>query len=158
MQKTRDEKIMRMLAKLNAVTRRQPYTSPSDTPPPQHHGHGAGRLLGYLADNGEMNQNQLANALDIRPQSLSEMLVKLESDGLILRTQSQSDKRKIIVSLTPPGKSRVSEYRERHRQEAEAFLTGLSDEEKDTLYDILKKLVEYHKSLENQCENPAEKQ
>ena len=108
-------------------------------------GPGVGRALSILNDCGGMNQAQLAKELDIRPQSLSELIGKLEADGYITKQQSHADKRQTIVSITEKGRSRVADIREKHRKEAEDFLAALSEEEKDTLYCLLKKLVDSHK-------------
>ena len=98
--------------------------------------------MGTLHDHGPMSQSRLAELLDIRPQSLSELLVKMEGDGLIARTQSSEDRRQIIVSLTEEGSCRVAAFREMHRRHAEAFLAPLTAEEKITLAALLKKLTD----------------
>ena len=103
--KTIEVEIVRMLGRLNALSRRTP-TSPQEVPEAPR-GHGRGRMLGLLHDHGEMSQSQIASLLDIRPQSLSEMLTKAESDGVIVRRQSTEDKRQTLVSLTELGQSRV---------------------------------------------------
>ena len=48
-------------------------------------GPGVSRALSILNDCGDMNQAQLAKELDIRPQSLSELIGKLEGDGYITK-------------------------------------------------------------------------
>ena len=106
------------------------------------HEHGRGRMMSFLADEGDMNQAQLAAYLGIRPQSLTEVIAKAEADGLVSRRQSEEDKRQTIISLTEDGKTRVSEFRKAHKQHAEEFLAKLDCEEKQNLYVILKKLTE----------------
>ena len=102
-------------------------------------------MLGLLLDHCEMSQTQIASHLGIRPQSLSEMLAKAESDGVIVRRQSTEDKRQTLVSLTDLGRSRVETYRENHRRQAAEFLTPLTDDEKNALAEILRKLIESKK-------------
>lgn len=104
-----------------------------------------------------MNQAQLARELDIRPQSLSELLGKLESDGMIVRQQSEADKRQTIVTLTERGQARIAEIHEKRRQEAEDFLADLSEEEKDELYVLLKKLIDSHQETKNMEPEEIEK-
>ena len=149
--------IIGMLRQLNALSRR--HKNPPDMtqsedmngfpppPPPEGypHEHGRGRLMGLLNDEGEMNQCGIASRLGIRPQSLSELIVKMESDGLISRRQSDEDKRSIIVSLTDKGRARVENFRSAHRQNAVDFLSPLSDNEKKELADMLKRLIEAKK-------------
>lgn len=155
--KTIEEEIVRMLGRLNALSKRGPTPPPPPPmevhggepvppPPPEApRGQGRGRMLGLLLDHGEMSQTQIASHLGIRPQSLSEMLAKAESDGVIVRRQSTEDKRQTLVSLTDLGRSRVETYRENHRRQAAEFLTPLTDDEKTALAGILRKLIEAKK-------------
>lgn len=144
--KTIEVEIVRMLSRLNALSRRAP-TSPQEVPEAPR-AHGRGRMLGLLHDHGEMSQSQIASLLDIRPQSLSEMLTKAETDGVIVRRQSTEDKRQTLVSLTELGQSRVETYRENHRRQAEEFLDPLTDDEKTALAEILRKLIDAKKENE----------
>ena len=158
--KTIEEDILRMLGRLNALSRRGANPPPPPPaaegregenvppPPPQEgppRGQGRGRMLGLLMDHGEMSQSQLAAHLGIRPQSLSEMLAKTEADGMIVRRQSTEDKRQTIVSLTETGRSRVETFREVHQKRAAEFREPLTLEEKNTLAEILHKLIEAKK-------------
>lgn len=159
--KTLDEEILRMLGTLNALSKRGPNPPPPPPPmeahdgetplppppPPDNapRGQGRGRLMGFLNDHGEMSQTQIAAHLGVRPQSLSELLSKMESDGLVVRRQSTEDKRQTLVSLTDPGRSRVETFRENHRRHAAEFLAPLTEEEKSTLANILRKLIDAKK-------------
>lgn len=154
--KTIEEDILCMLGALNAISRRgggagaknpppPPTHEPNDgemPPPPPPRGQGAGRMLGFLLDMGEMSQSQLADNLGIRPQSLSELLAKTEADGMVTRRRSEEDKRQTLVSLTDLGRTRVEAFREAHKKRAADFLAPLSTEEKYALADILRKLIE----------------
>lgn len=141
--KTLDEEIVQMLGTLNALSRRgRTPPSPENNAP---RGQGRGRMMGFLNDHGEMSQSQIAAHLDIRPQSLSELLCKMECDGLITRRQSTEDKRQTLVTLTDNGRSRVENFRENHRRHAAEFLEPLTEEEKTVLADILRKLIEAQK-------------
>ena len=88
-----------------------------------------------------MTQKALADRLEIRPQSLSEALTSLEEGGFIERKTNPDDKRETLVSITPIGRERsgiIEEHRKKHAQE---YLSSLSEEEKELLYTILKKLT-----------------
>ena len=142
-----NEEIVRTMRKLNAMSRRGPdphaeHRGEGAPPPDAVRDHGRGRIMGILADRGPVCQSKLAEFLDIRPQSLSELICKMEADGLINRQQSEEDRRQTIVSLTEEGSARVSAFRESHRRHAEEFLAPLTEEEKIALCAILKKLAE----------------
>ena len=64
---------------------------------------GQGRVIKLLKIHPKINQKDLSYLLDIRPQSLGELLSKLEKNGYILRTPSENDKRAMIIELTEKG-------------------------------------------------------
>ena len=140
--------ILHALRRLEAMSRRKPdlpdanpdHDGPPKGMPPRNQGRG--RMLGVLSDCGAMSQIQLAQRLDIRPQSLSELLAKAEAEGFVERRQSDEDKRQTIVSITEAGKSRVALFRDAHRKRAEEFCSPLTNEEKQTLLALLSKLIE----------------
>lgn len=146
---TKDEEIMGMLRKLNAMSRRSrpPHDVPPPPmgemmPPPPPREHGRVRLMNMLKENGELSQKEIAEKLDIRPQSLSELLVKMESDGFISRRQDKDDKRVIVVALTEKGEEQLVVLRQVNREHAEKLFSPLTEEEKDALIAILKKLTQ----------------
>ena len=61
---------------------------------------GQGRVLKVLKIKPEIPQKELSEILGMRPQSIGELLSKLEKKGYITRTPSPNDKRVIIVHLT----------------------------------------------------------
>ena len=99
------------------------------------------RILLTIGRNGSISQRRLAEHIAVSPQSMSESLAKLENDGYITRQKNQLDKRETIVSLTPAGADHSSELAEKMYSQAHHFLEPLSEEEKQTLYSLLKKLT-----------------
>ncbi len=100
------------------------------------------RILLTIGRNGEIVQKQLSEIFSVSPQSMSEALSKLEHDGYITRIKNQLDKRKTIVSLTPAGREHSDRLAQKMRSQSHRFLEPLSPEEKQILYDLLKKLIE----------------
>ncbi|MDF2541589.1 MAG: transcriptional regulator, MarR family [Herbinix sp.] len=64
---------------------------------------GQGRVLAILKMKPEISQKDLSYLLDMRPQSLGELLTKLEKNGYITRTPSDTDRRVMIIKLTKEG-------------------------------------------------------
>jgi len=64
---------------------------------------GQGRILSALSRKNNISQKELGTSLDIRPQSLGELLQKLEANDYIKRYRSPTDKRALIVELTAKG-------------------------------------------------------
>ena len=98
------------------------------------------RILMILLENGTMTQSALTEQLGIQPGSASEVLGKLEAAGLILRTPSETDRRTADICLTALGKSAAeAAYAQRQVRHQQMF-SGLSDEEKETLLQLLEKV------------------
>ena len=67
-----------------------------------------GRILHMLLENGPMDQRELTAHMRIRPGSASEVLKKLEKDGLIHRGMYPEIPPKVEYTLTERGQSLVS--------------------------------------------------
>ena len=106
---------------------------------------GQGRILSLLKLTPEISQKELAHILNIRSQSLGELLVKLERSGYITRTPSEVDRRGMDIRLTESGKAVSEKGVEPEHQEA--FFDCLNEEEQTTLSDYLERLI---KNLEEQ--------
>jgi len=106
---------------------------------------GQGRILSMLKIKPEISQKELAHILNIRSQSLGELLAKLERSGYITRTPSEVDRRVMDVRLTESGKA-VSEQ-DVESEHQESFLDCLNEEEQTTLSDYLERLI---KNLQEQ--------
>ena len=98
------------------------------------------RILMILLENGPMTQSELTEQIGIQPGSASEVLGKLETAGLILRTPSETDRRTADICLTASGKNAAeAAYAQRQVRHQQMF-SGLSDEEKETLLQLLEKV------------------
>ena len=72
---------------------------------------GQGRVLAMLDAHSEMPQRDMCIELEVRPQSLGEILVKLERSGYISRHISQLDRRVQMVRITEAGRRCVRRNR-----------------------------------------------
>jgi DNA-binding MarR family transcriptional regulator len=106
---------------------------------------GQGRILSLLKLTPEISQKELAHILNIRSQSLGELLAKLERSGYITRTPSEVDRRGMDIRLTESGKA-VSEQ-DVESEHQESFFDCLSEDEQTNLNDYLERLI---KKLEEQ--------
>ena len=105
-----------------------------------HKRRGQERVLTMIAMQEGISQKDLAFLLGIRPQTLGEMLQKLEERGLVERKKSEADARVTEVTLTDEGRARAAEIAERRALAAEDLFAALTDDEKDQLAAILDKL------------------
>lgn len=109
---------------------------------------GQGRILSALRQVHSIKQKELGLKLDIRPQSLGELLQKLEAHGYIKRYHAPTDKRALIVELTEKGETF-------HLQKPEyaALFIDLSAKERTELQESLEKIS--HR-LEEQIQKETE--
>jgi DNA-binding MarR family transcriptional regulator len=76
---------------------------------------GQGAVLGRLDRAGPTTVSALATAERVRPQSMSQTVSELESDGLVSRRPDPTDRRQLLVELTEAGQATLADER-RHRE------------------------------------------
>ena len=106
---------------------------------------GYGRMLKVLSLHGPMKQTELAERLDIRPQSLTVAMTKLETAGLVTRTRDGKDRRQVMVEITEEGRWHSEKIEANRSRAAVELLAGLTEEEKETVFRLLEKVLAYHK-------------
>ena len=109
------------------------------------------RILSILAQTGEMAQRDLLEVLQIRAASLSELLSKLESRGLISREKETGNKRNVNVELTELGKIAIDENANAQYKTAQGLFSILSIEEQQHLAEALEKLINYWHEQHHGC-------
>lgn len=104
---------------------------------------GQGRILSLLKMQPEMSQKKLSYLLGIRPQSMGELLAKLEQNGYITRTPSSEDKRAMDINLTDEGAKIAAENEQRRAQElaADEMFQCLNKEEQEILAGYLDRII-----------------
>jgi len=100
---------------------------------------GQGRILALLKLKPQISQKELAKILDMRPQSLGELLEKLEKGGYITRTPSEKDQRVMNISLTEAGKKLAQQSDQ--QDHANHLFAALNHEEQATLEAYLDRII-----------------
>ena len=103
--------------------------------------HGPGKVLVMLAENDGVSQKLLTEQSGIRPASLSELIIKLERNGLVERQRNEEDKRNRNVYLTEEGRALAETIKSRKDESADFLFDVLSEEEKETLTVLFDKLI-----------------
>lgn len=96
------------------------------------------RVIRFLHNHGSVSQGELQLILGIKAATMSEMINRLEEQGLVTRAMSKVDKRIRVLSLTEKGEARYIEQME--REEKLNLFSALSSEEKEQLETLLGKL------------------
>ncbi len=117
--------------------------------PEMRHGHGMneGRLIHALSDKESMTTQELMEVLDLRPSSMSELLAKLEERGLIIRSQSEDDRRVNIVSLTDKARNIRERISEERAARMAVFTACFTEDEAKEFCRLCNKLSDHLESL-----------
>ena len=68
-------------------------------------------------DDGEMTIGEIAEALFLKPHSVSGLADRLEGSGFVRRVRSPADRRIIRLQITPVGRSLMASLSRTHREE-----------------------------------------
>lgn len=109
-----------------------------------------GRILYVLWQKDELPIVELSRQTGLAKTTLTGMLDRLESQGLVTRGFDAKDRRQIIIRLTPKSQQLSSDYARVSDEMTAIFYNGLSEEEilrfERTLDHILKNLTESEKT------------
>jgi DNA-binding MarR family transcriptional regulator len=83
-----------------------------------------GTVLGRLDREGTQSVSDLAAKERVRHQSMTQTVADLEADGFVERRPDPADRRRVLVSLTAPGRSAL----EADRRQRVGWLAGAIDE------------------------------
>ncbi len=90
--------------------------------------------IGLIARHTTILPTELASLTRITTQSMSQILKKIEGQGIITRTPSEEDRRKVYVSLTSQGKKLVKDAQYHKDQYLHELIDQtLTSKEKDIL-------------------------
>lgn len=93
-----------------------------------------GEVLGRLDREGTRSIGDLALAVRVRPQSMTQTISDLEGDGLVARCADPADGRRTLVALTEQGRETLeADRRKREGWLASALTEDLSAEEQQVL-------------------------
>lgn len=97
-------------------------------------------ILIILLEKESITQQELTEKLGIKPGSASEVIVKLEKNGMINRTKSIFDRRTANITLTDEGRRLAQEAKTKRLERHIEMFSSLSEEEKGTLLSLLEKI------------------
>jgi DNA-binding MarR family transcriptional regulator len=101
----------------------------------------SGLVLGILADaEAPLPPNQIAERLIISRASVTSLLDSLERRGYVQRLPHSTDRRMLLIQLTPKGRQIAHEFRLVVHQNEKVWLATLSEDEQDHLISVLRRL------------------
>lgn len=96
--------------------------------------------LEALYHRGSMSVKQLIESVLSTGGNMTVVINNLEKEKLILRQINPQDKRSSLLSITDKGKKRIEEIFPQHLMDLEEAFESLSQEEKELLTALLKKI------------------
>lgn len=98
-------------------------------------------LLSTIAANPTHTASQLANELFVTKGAIAQLISSLVSQGLLVKTPQQSDKRVSVLTITEEGHRAVELYQLQAHASLKPFLHGLSTEEIEALSKVIDKIA-----------------
>jgi DNA-binding MarR family transcriptional regulator len=103
----------------------------------------AWRILETLESGQRVTMGQLAEIVLMNPPTLSKLVDRMVSDGLVHRQVAQSDQRQINVLPTVLGQKRMMQIRQEVDDQDKDMLKMLGRKDTDHLIELLQSLVEH---------------
>ncbi|GLQ26683.1 MarR family winged helix-turn-helix transcriptional regulator [Sulfitobacter pacificus] len=101
----------------------------------------AWRVMEILESGTDMTMGDLAEAVLMNPPTLTKLVDRMVSDGIVHRRMASIDQRQVNLVLTDLGQKRVGQIREQARLEDDEILDKIGVENADLLHRILGELV-----------------
>ena len=98
-------------------------------------------ILEMVLNQPECTQKEIAEKFDISPASVTKTLKVFEKKGLVERMQSEKDCRCLQLKITMKGIKAIETQKKLFSKTDEVIFEGISEEEKQLLYDIVNKML-----------------
>lgn len=87
-----------------------------------------------------VTMSELSRMLLVSNGNATAVVDRLEADGLVRRTPSDTDRRTVFAALTPEGLAQFEVYAAEHEVEVNRIFGGMSEAELDIMSDVLKRM------------------
>ena len=119
------------------------------------HMHAGGRagkqyvLIRLLKSGGSLTQRELQEIGGTASASMSEVLAKLEGEGMIERVPLETDARQRMVRLTAAGTAKATDIEAHRLRFEEDALAPLSEDERGELVEMLDRIAAHWRQIED---------
>ncbi|MEV4314319.1 MarR family transcriptional regulator [Actinocrispum sp. NPDC049592] len=103
-------------------------------------------VLAGLTEFGPASQKEISSRLRIDPSDLVSVLDDLQERGMINRVRDETDRRRYVVTIRPPGRKALEVRLAQLRELNEALLAPLSAAERSVLHELLARVHTYHQA------------
>ncbi|MCT1902654.1 MarR family winged helix-turn-helix transcriptional regulator [Oceanobacillus sojae] len=97
-------------------------------------------ILEALYHKGRQTIREISESVLISTGSITYVIDKLEKKELLIRTNCPDDRRAVYLEITAKGKQTMDDIFPKHQQVIEGLFEGISESDKKTVIDVLKKV------------------
>lgn len=97
--------------------------------------------MARLFERGKLSQNRLGRLAAMDPATIQGVIRRLEERGFIQRVPDPTDRRRMLLSLTPSGEATVVRLLEGAHKVSRAMLAPLKPDEQQAFMDMLRRIV-----------------
>ena len=115
----------------------------------------AAATLGALDRLGPLRLTALAEHEEISQPAMTGLIGRLAAQGLVTRTPDPSDRRAVIIGLTPAGSDAIEQRRRHYADTIAAMVGDLSADDLDHLVDALPALQQLAEAAHDQTTAPG---
>lgn len=107
-----------------------------DITPPQFN------ALQFLVNEGEMTISELSNCLYLAPSTITDLIDRMERNGLVIRVRDQKDRRIVKIQVQEKGHSLIGQVISRRCSYLRTLLKNMTSEEMERFAGYLEVLTE----------------
>lgn len=96
--------------------------------------------LETLGAHGPMRMKELAARMGVTTGTLTVLADRLQDKALVERRPHETDRRSIVIGLTPEGEERFAEHHRLHLRLTEEISADMTQQEADQLCDLLERM------------------
>ena len=111
-------------------------------------------VLQMLQDTGPIRLRDLAGRLNLAQSTVSSLVGRLLTDGLVQRATDEHDRRAARIQLTPDGRQHLSEWDDAHRRRLGRALRTLDAADRNKVQDALPALGRLADALNSEGHEP----
>ncbi len=104
-------------------------------------------VLEVLMMNGPLNMSEISNGLYKENANITRIIDKLEKNGFVERKKSPTDRRAILIHLTPAGEAIFKELIPVLINELKSATSTITEEEQKELLRIVRKIIAENSSV-----------
>ena len=98
-------------------------------------------LLDAVATDGPLPVGEIATQAGVSGPNATRMLKQLEQSGVVTRTRSPEDERKVVVALTPEGRTLYTQNRKALRASQQAHWSTLTPTQRTQFVKVLQQMA-----------------